>query len=87
MDYNKLIFVEQHLHKNGHNFNRDEMITIIERIKRMDKHTLMSLYIYIYIYIYISIIRSSLTGVGSNFIRTKKTFNGEHLNFLVKHSM
>ena len=34
-----------------------------------------------YIYIYISIIRSSLTRIGSNSIKTKKQFISEHLNF------
>ena len=36
---------------------------------------------HIYIHIYIYTIRFSKTGVGNNSIRTKKPFNGEHLNF------
>ena len=34
MDQNNLILIEQHFCKNGHDFNRDAIFTITERIEK-----------------------------------------------------
>ena len=41
MDYNKLLVVVQHFRSNGHDFNRHENLTLIERMFLKKTHNIM----------------------------------------------